>query len=52
MGCSLVGDWLSCNFHEPAKNPFPSKPPRYLRAMVYQYHITENKISAKHVVKT
>jgi lipase maturation factor 1 len=24
-----------------AKNPFPSKPPHYLRAMVYQYHFTD-----------
>jgi hypothetical protein len=30
-----------------AKNPFPSKPPRYLRAMVYQYHFTDLKAKSK-----
>ena len=30
-----------------AKNPFPSKPPRYLRAMVYQYHFTDLKTKSQ-----
>jgi lipase maturation factor 1 len=30
-----------------AKNPFPSKPPHYLRAMVYQYHFTDLKTKSK-----
>jgi len=30
-----------------AKNPFPSKPPHYLRAMVYQYHFTDLKTKSQ-----
>ncbi|MCI0444789.1 lipase maturation factor family protein [bacterium] len=30
-----------------AKNPFPTKPPRYLRAMVYQYHFTDLKTKSQ-----
>jgi lipase maturation factor 1 len=30
-----------------AKNPFPSKPPHYLRAMVYQYHFTDLKTKSE-----
>jgi lipase maturation factor 1 len=29
------------------KNPFPSRPPRYLRAMVYQYHFTDLKTKSQ-----
>lgn len=30
-----------------AKNPFPSNPPHYLRAMVYQYHFTDLKTKSQ-----
>jgi hypothetical protein len=30
-----------------AKNPFPSKPPHFIRATVYQYHFTDLKTKSR-----